>query len=62
MVLPSWRDLDPGGHFIRKLFRKPLPASVHHQLLYTHANPAKFKTKENSDGMIPLHSQLRCIS
>ena len=62
MVLPSWRDLDPGGQFIGKLFRKPLPASVHHQLLYTYANPAKFKTKENSDGVVPLHSQLNLVA
>ena len=62
MVLPSWRDLDPNGQFIGKLFRKPLPASVHHQLLYTYANPAKFKTKENSDGVVALHSQLHPVA
>ena len=62
MVLPSWRDLDPGGQFIGKLFRKPLPTSVHHQLLYTYANPAKFKPNENSDGVVPLFSQLHLLA
>jgi hypothetical protein len=43
MVMPSWHDLNPDGQFIRKLFRKPLPASVQHQLLYAYANPDVFK-------------------
>ena len=62
MVLPAWRGLNSGGQFINKLFRKPLPASVHHQLLYAYANPAKFKPGENSDGVVPLHSQLHPVA
>jgi triacylglycerol esterase/lipase EstA (alpha/beta hydrolase family) len=58
MVLQSWRDLDPNGQFINQLFRKPLPESVQHQLLYTYANPDTLKLGENSDGVVPLYSQL----
>jgi pimeloyl-ACP methyl ester carboxylesterase len=62
MVMPSWRDLNPDGQFIRKLFRKPLPASVQHQLLYAYANPDTFKPDENSDGVVPLYSQLHPVA
>ncbi len=27
LVLPSWRDLNPAGAFIKNLYRKPLPQS-----------------------------------
>ena len=62
MVIPSWRDLNPDGHFIHKLFRKPLPTSVRHQLLYSYANPDTFKFGENSDGVVPLSSQLHPVA
>jgi hypothetical protein len=32
--------------------------SFQHQLLYAYANPVTLKTGENSDGVVPLHSQL----
>ncbi len=59
MVLPAWRDLDPEGKFVRELFRKPLPESIHYELLYAYANPDTLKLGENSDGAVPLSSQLR---
>jgi len=58
LVLPSWRDLNPDGSFIRELYRKPLPASVDYQLLYAYADPDTIKLGENSDGVVPLSSQL----
>jgi len=62
MVIPSWRDLNPDGQFIRKLFQKPLPESVKHQLLYAYANPDMFKPDDNSDGVVPLYSQLHPLA
>lgn len=38
LVLPSWRDLNPESQFIKELFRKPLPKTIEHQLLYAYAN------------------------
>ena len=58
LVLPSWRDLNPDGRFIRELYLKPLPASVDYQLLFAYADPGTIKLGENSDGVVPLSSQL----
>ena len=58
IVLPSWRDLNPTSAFIDNLFRRPLPPSVHHDLLYAFQDPATIKLGENSDGVVPLSSQL----
>jgi len=58
LVLPSWRDLNPNSTFIASLFRRPLPPFVHHDLLYAFQDPATFKLGENSDGVVPLSSQL----
>lgn len=62
LVLPSWRDLNPEGIFVDRLFRKPLPLHVNHQLLYAYGNPEKLKLGENSDGVVPLSSQLHPIA
>ncbi|WP_373017734.1 lipase family alpha/beta hydrolase, partial [Thiomicrorhabdus sp.] len=59
IVLPSWRDLNPESRFIKELFRKPLPKTVEHQLFYAYDNPATLKISKNSDGVVPLSSQLR---
>ncbi len=59
IVLPSWRDLNPDSRFIKELFRKPLPKTVEHQLFYAYDNPAALKISKNSDGVVPLSSQLR---
>lgn len=58
LTLPSWQDLNPEGTFIQRLYRKPLPAFVEHHLLYAYKNTAKVKFGENSDGVVPLASQL----
>lgn len=59
LVLPSWRDVNPQSRFITELFRKPLPETIEHQLLYAYDNPATLKVSKNSDGVVPLSSQLR---
>jgi triacylglycerol esterase/lipase EstA (alpha/beta hydrolase family) len=62
LVVPSWRDLNPDSSFIKQLYRKPLAAGVSHHLLYTYGNPETLKLGENSDGVVPLSSQLRPIA
>ncbi|RBP49366.1 esterase/lipase family protein [Arenicella xantha] len=59
LVLPAWRDLNPNSQFIRELYRKPLPSFVNHQLFYAYRNSETLKYGENSDGVVPLSSQLR---
>lgn len=58
LVLPSWYDLDPGGDFINELYNKPLPIRIEHHLIYAYGNPSKIKFGENSDGVVPISSQL----
>lgn len=58
MILPSWRDLNPDSEFIQKLYRKPLPDDVTHELFYAFNNEDGIKVGENSDGVVPLSSQL----
>jgi len=58
IVLPSWRDLNPDNPFISRLYRKPLPEGVHHELVYAYRNESAIKLGENSDGVVALSSQL----
>ena len=58
IVLPSWLDLNPENPFIGNLYRNPLPDFVHHDLLYAYRNPDTIRMGENSDGVVPLSSQL----
>ncbi len=58
IVLPAWRDVNPNNAFIRKLYRKPLPDYMNHHLIYAYQNPDVLKLSENSDGVVPLSSQL----
>jgi pimeloyl-ACP methyl ester carboxylesterase len=58
IVLPAWRDLNPDNRFIQRLYRKPLPEFVGHQLFYAYKNTDRLKLGENSDGVVPLSSQL----
>ncbi|MGI9294128.1 MAG: alpha/beta fold hydrolase, partial [Pseudomonadales bacterium] len=62
LVLPSWNDLNPASPFMNRLFHKPLPPHVKHQLLYAYGNPKKQKRGENSDGVVPLSSQLNPVA
>ncbi len=58
IVLPAWRDVNPNSRFIQRLYRKPLPDYVNHHLIYGYQNPGVVKLSENSDGVVPLSSQL----
>ncbi|MDN4502937.1 alpha/beta hydrolase [Alteromonadaceae bacterium BrNp21-10] len=58
IVLPAWKDLNPNNEFIHNLYRKPLPDFVNHQLYYGFKNDNTIKLAENSDGVVPLSSQL----
>lgn len=57
-VVPSWRDMQPDGPFLRSLFEKHLPAHVSYHLLFGHrGSPGLWRP--NNDGTITLASQLR---
>lgn len=58
LVLPAWRDLNPDSAFIQQLYDSPLPDSVAHHLFYAFGNVSSLKVGENSDGIVPLSSQL----
>lgn len=58
VVLPSWRDMNPAGEFVAGLHRKPLPDETEYHLLFAYGNDKKIKLGSNSDGVIPLSSQL----
>lgn len=62
IVLPAWRDLDPSSQFIQNLYIKPLPHGVKHHLFYAYHNSDTLKPGENSDGVVPLSSQLHQIA
>lgn len=57
-VVPVWRDLDPGGEFIRTLFDTPLPDHVRYHLLFGFKRDSIFGAA-SSDGVIELSSMLR---
>ncbi len=59
IVLPSWKDLNPTSSFLKNLYRNPLPDSVTYNLLYAYKNEGLMKFGENSDGVVPISSQLR---
>jgi pimeloyl-ACP methyl ester carboxylesterase len=58
VVIPSWRDLDPDSEFITGLHRKPLPAGVEYHLMFAFGDERSIKLGANSDGVVPLASQL----
>jgi uncharacterized protein YifE (UPF0438 family) len=54
--------VNPENRFIKELYRKPLPDFLYHQLIYAYQNPDTLKISENSDGVVPLSSQLHPIA
>lgn len=58
VVIPSWRDVDPKSDFMQRLRRRKLPASLENHLIYAFGNEQMVKLGENSDGVVPLSSQL----
>lgn len=59
LVVPSWRSLNPASAFIANLYRTPRPVSTDYHLFFTYQNDGLIRTGENSDGVVPLSSQLR---
>lgn len=57
-VVPSWRDLQPDGPFMRSLFDRRLPPGVEYDLLFGHRG-APGLWRPNNDGTVTLASQLR---
>jgi pimeloyl-ACP methyl ester carboxylesterase len=58
VIIPSWRDMDPNGPFIQRLHRIPLPRCLAYHLFFTFGDRATLRVGENSDGVVPLSSQL----
>ncbi|MFO1328086.1 MAG: hypothetical protein U1F56_12070 [Rubrivivax sp.] len=57
-VVPSWRDMQPEGAFMRSLFDRRLPPHIEYDLLFGHRGaPGLFRP--NNDGTVTLASQLR---
>jgi pimeloyl-ACP methyl ester carboxylesterase len=57
-VVPSWRDMQPGGPFLATLFQRPLPAGLPYTLLFGHRGGYSL-LRPNHDGTVTLASQLR---
>jgi pimeloyl-ACP methyl ester carboxylesterase len=57
-VVPSWRDLVPGGAFLRHLDATPLPDALPFYVVFAYDNRARFRAAPSGDGTITLRSQL----
>ncbi len=57
-VIPSWRDMQPDGPFMRTLFERHLPASIDYYLIFGHRGGYSL-VRPNHDGTVTLASQLR---
>jgi len=62
LVLPSWYNMNPDGKFIRSLYSKQIPDFIEHHLFYAFNNSSTLKLGENSDGVVPLSSQLHPLA
>jgi len=60
-VVPSWRDMQPDGPFMRSLFDRRLPAGLEYDLLFGHRGAPGLSGiwRPNNDGTVTLASQLR---
>lgn len=58
VVIPSWRNLDPGSRFIADLHRKPLPAGMPYHLFFARGEPRVAPPSEPTDGVVPVANQL----
>jgi pimeloyl-ACP methyl ester carboxylesterase len=57
-VVPSWRDLVPGGPFLQRLDTTPLPDALPFYLVFAYDNGARVRAAPSGDGTITLRSQL----
>lgn len=58
VVVPSWRNLSPDSDYVSGLYRRPLPDSLEYHLLFAYGDERSVRFGANSDGVIPLSSQL----
>lgn len=58
-VIPSWRDVQSAGPFVRSLFAKPLPNGLDYYLFFGHGGHYSLLQSSNTDGTITLESELR---
>ncbi len=58
LVTIARRDVDPSSDFVHRLRRQKLPANLQYHLIYAFGNEKPVKRSENSDGVVPLSSQL----
>jgi pimeloyl-ACP methyl ester carboxylesterase len=56
-VIPSWRDMQPDGQFLRTLFDRRLPPATDYFLLFGHRGGGALFRPSN-DGTVTLESQL----
>jgi hypothetical protein len=56
-VVPSWRDMVPESDFLSGLYRRPLPDTIPHYLLFSYSGRSGMMD-ENNDGAVTLESQL----
>lgn len=57
-VVPSWRDMQPDGPFMRSLFERRLPPHLEYSLLFGYRG-APGLWRPNNDGTVTVASQLR---
>lgn len=56
-VIPSWRDMQPQGAFLKSLLSRPLPGGVRYYLMFGHRGGGSL-FRPNNDGTVTLASQL----
>jgi pimeloyl-ACP methyl ester carboxylesterase len=57
VVIPSWRDMEPGSAFLKDLWAEDLPDSVDYHLLFSFKGDSSF-VMDNNDGSVSIESQL----
>ena len=59
VVIPSWRDIRPGSHFVQDLFETPLPEHTEHHLFFAFEGHRRGgATAGANDGVVAVASQL----
>lgn len=59
VVIPSWRDIRPGSHFVQDLFETPLPENTEHHLFFAFEGHRRGgATGGANDGVVAVASQL----
>ncbi len=57
VVIPAWRDMQPGSEFISSIFRKNMPPTMDHYLFFGHKGNRNI-LRPNNDKVVTLASQL----